>query len=62
MDQINIDRHNNDMFYRYKMPQLLVDVQKKSKTVLLNLNSVAKSLDRSPTGLNVIRRYFDALQ
>ena len=61
MDQINLDRRNNDIFYRYKMPQLLVEIQKRSKTVLLNLNLVAKSLDRSPAGQYVLSRYFYTL-
>lgn len=50
MAEINIDPRNRDAFGRYKMPRLLVQVEKGSRTVLINLNAVAKSLDRSPTG------------
>ena len=62
MTEINIDCKKNDIFDRYKMPALLVEIEKNSKTVLLNLNSVAKSLRRSSIGQNSINYYFDMLR
>lgn len=56
MAEINIDPRNRDGFGRYKMPRLLVQVEKGSRTVLINLNAVAKSLDRSPTDLSKFLR------
>ena len=54
MAEINIDHRDNDGFGRYKMPRLLIQVEKGSRTVLCNLNAVAKALDRSPTGQSMM--------
>lgn len=44
---IPIDKTSNDPFYRYKMPEVLA-VRETSKTVIQNLEAVAKALCRSP--------------
>jgi len=47
--QINVKglTENDDPCYRYKMPQL-VTTQQKTKTVIMNLKDISKSLDRDP--------------
>jgi len=42
-----IDKNSNDKFYRYKMPEIIVSREGK-RTVLANLDQVAKSLHRDP--------------
>jgi len=44
---IPVDRASNDPFYRYKMPEV-VAVQETSKTVIQNIDQIAKALCRSP--------------
>lgn len=49
---LNIDRSNEDPFYRYKMPRLIAKVEGKGngiKTVIVNMHDVAKALARPPT-------------
>jgi len=45
MNFINIGGSSSDPFYRYRMPALSI-VQKKGKTEIINLEQVAKELDR----------------
>ncbi|OQV18266.1 Eukaryotic translation initiation factor 5 [Hypsibius exemplaris] len=49
---VNVDRSNNDPFYRYKMPRLVAKVEGSGngiKTVVANITDIAKSLERPPT-------------
>ena len=50
--EISIDpRHQNDPFVRYKMPQLNIQIignNKMTRTVFLNVDKVAKSLNVPP--------------
>jgi translation initiation factor 5 len=58
MALINVRRDISDNFYRYKMERLVTKVEGKGngiKTVVVNLPSVAKSLERDP---NYIIKYF----
>ncbi|KAI5159999.1 translation initiation factor 5 [Nematocida ausubeli] len=51
MKAINIDRNSEDVFYRYKMPEIEVKIEGRGngiKTVLVNIEDIAKSLDRDP--------------
>lgn len=53
---VNINRKQNDAFYRYKMPSLMVSVLGNGrKTVLHNLDLIGKSLNRPPV---YILKYF----
>lgn len=58
MALINVRRDISDNFYRYKMERLVTKVEGKGngiKTVVVNLPSVARSLDRDP---NYVIKYF----
>ena len=49
MAKINVNREVTDAFYRYKMPAIVAKVEGKGngvRTVLPNLNDIAKSLER----------------
>lgn len=49
---IDIGRSNNDLYYRYKMPRVIVKQEGKTggiKTVVVNLADIASSLKRSPS-------------
>lgn len=46
MSKINING-SDDMFYRYKMPCINVSVRKNNKTYFINIEEVAKSLNRN---------------
>lgn len=49
---LNINRNVNDLFYRYKMPRLLVKVEGKGngiKTVISNMLEISKALNRPAT-------------
>ncbi|RDD40730.1 Eukaryotic translation initiation factor 5 [Trichoplax sp. H2] len=49
---ININRANNDPYYRYKMPRIIAKVEGKGngiKTVIVNMTEIAKSLQRPPS-------------
>jgi len=51
MATININRNVTDMFYRYKMPKVIVKVEGKGngiKTRIVNMSDIAKALDRPP--------------
>ncbi|KAI5184804.1 translation initiation factor 5 [Nematocida homosporus] len=51
MKSINIDRSSSDAFYRYKMPSNIVKIEGRGngiKTVLVNIEDIAKSLNRDP--------------
>jgi len=51
MATININRSVTDMFYRYKMPKVIVKVEGKGngiKTRIVNMSDIAKALDRPP--------------
>lgn len=48
---IDISRANNDLYYRYKMPRVVVKLEGKTggqKTVIVNLADIAQSLKREP--------------
>jgi len=52
MATININRNVTDMFYRYKMPKVIVKVEGKGngiKTRIVNMSDIAKALDRPPS-------------
>jgi len=52
MATININRSVTDMFYRYKMPKVIVKVEGKGngiKTRIVNMSDIAKALDRPPS-------------
>lgn len=52
MGTVNINRSVTDMFYRYKMPKIIVKVEGKGngiKTRIVNMSEIAKSLDRPPS-------------
>jgi len=52
MATININRSVTDMFYRYKMPKVIVKVEGKGngiKTKIVNMSDIAKALDRPPS-------------
>jgi|SRR3972149_3818034 len=40
--------NNNDPFYRYKRDQIQIRLDKSNQTILLNISSIAKSLERTP--------------
>lgn len=49
---VNIIRNNSDAFYRYKMPKLLSKIEGKGngiKTVIPNMEDIARSLSRPPS-------------
>lgn len=51
-NSINVNRGVQDPFYRYKMPRILAKVEGKGngiKTVIANMNDIAKALSRPPT-------------
>lgn len=51
MATVNINRSVTDMFYRYKMPKVIVKVEGKGngiKTRIVNMSEIAKALDRPP--------------
>lgn len=56
MSQVNIQGNDDidDPFYRYKMAKLNV-IKQRTKTIIDNLNEVAKDLDRDP---KLIADYF----
>jgi len=46
-NQININGDENDLFYRYKMPAVKLDFNKKMKrTIITNSNDIGNSLSR----------------
>eukprot|EP00128_Syssomonas_multiformis_P002929 Colp12_sorted_trinity150504_noHs@2595 len=52
MATYNVNRANPDQFYRYKMPKLVAKVEGKGngiKTVVVNMEDIAKSLGRPPS-------------
>lgn len=52
MATVNINRSVTDMFYRYKMPKVIVKVEGKGngiKTRIVNMSDIAKALDRPPS-------------
>jgi translation initiation factor 5 len=52
MSVINIRRDVSDKFYRYKMPKLIVKIEGRGngiKTVISNMDLIAKALARPPT-------------
>lgn len=52
MATVNINRSVTDMFYRYKMPKIIVKVEGKGngiKTRIVNMSEIAKALDRPPS-------------
>lgn len=52
MATVNINRSVTDMFYRYKMPKVIVKVEGKGngiKTKIVNMSEIAKALDRPPS-------------
>lgn len=58
MAMINVRRDISDAFYRYKMERLQTKIEGKGngiKTVVVNLHSVARTLDRDP---NYVIKYF----
>jgi hypothetical protein len=51
MASINIGGQQDDIFHRYKMPQLKTRIDRKgggAKTVLVNIAAVGKALHRPP--------------
>lgn len=52
MGTVNINRNVTDMFYRYKMPKIIVKVEGKGngiKTRIVNMSEIAKALVRPPS-------------
>ena len=48
---LNIDRLSKDQFYRYKMPAVIINIET-NKTVIANIEQIAKSLHRDPIHIN----------
>ncbi|KAI5172991.1 translation initiation factor 5 [Nematocida sp. LUAm3] len=60
MKSININRSSTDAFYRYKMPGIAVKIEGRGngiKTVLVNIEEIAKSLRRDPKHLTKYLSY-----
>ena len=52
MAYVNVNRSNEDQFYRYKMPSLIAKVEGKGngiKTVIVNMVEIGKALQRPPS-------------
>lgn len=60
MKTINIDRKSQDGFYRYKMEEVETKIEGRGngiKTVLVNIEEIARSLDRDPRHLTKYLSY-----
>ncbi|KAH9386435.1 translation initiation factor 5 [Nematocida major] len=60
MKAINIDRSSTDAFYRYKMPEIEIKIEGRGngiKTVLVNIEEIARNLSRDPKHLTKYLSY-----
>lgn len=60
MKTINVDRSSQDGFYRYKMEEIETKIEGRGngiKTVLVNIEEIARSLDRDPRHLTKYLSY-----